>query len=117
MLQPEVLTAPRVALALAVAVAVKEYLRNPAERVASADQCQEKYCKEIFVDNPLNTLMTDQSLGAGLGRGSKPSLQMIYRSQKDQLKRDQLTNPGVQLIARSKAPEAVLNEEQEAKIG
>ena len=88
---------------VAMGVAVREYMRPCSEKLASAGQCQEKYCGngvyQIHVDRPMHTLLKDQSLGAGLGENPPAkSLALPYAKVKSDYAREQMLSPGVKLV-------------------
>ena len=60
---------------------------------------KEKYCTEIFVDAPMNTLLKDQSLRTGLGTGKVRGIGEVYHKTKADLAREQVLSPGVRLVA------------------
>jgi len=94
---------PMLALGLATAAVIYGY-PTPAKTLASqsAGACQSRYCgpTEMFVDNPKNTLLKDQSLQAGLGQPRPlPSRAAVYQKLKYDFEREQVRSPGVALVA------------------
>ena len=108
----EGMTLPKLAAVLAVALTVNQLLKHPAEQLVSVEQCQTKYCSEILVDTPTNTLTSDESNGAGLSLSVPQNLRSVYLSQKETFVKQQMQSPGVRLIATSDAPEALLATEE-----
>ena len=58
---------------------------------------------EIWVDTPLNTLGTDQSVGAGLGVTPPISVAMVGNHVNDHFINDTLMSPGLQLVGHAVA--------------
>ena len=105
------LTVPTVLIALTM-VALAQ--RKEQVRKETAMRCDEKYCPptyQIHVDRPVNTLLKDQSGGAGLrvsgddGTHSKHpptplwTLANAYRKTKMDYLQEQATSSGVRLVA------------------
>lgn len=94
---------PMMAVGLAAAAVIYGY-PTPAKTLASqsAGTCQSRYCgpTQMFVDNPKNTLLKDQSLETGLGKPSKlPWLVEVYQKLESDYTREQARSPGVNLVA------------------
>lgn len=103
----ETLSMPSVMLAIAAAVFLYSQ-PTKAKQLAkkSAGSCQSAYCGavEMFVDKPMNTLLKDQSLGAGLRRPqSLPMPANVYSKLQSDFMREQLASPGVNLVAHTVA--------------
>ena len=102
----EWLNVPKCLMIAVVAVGVREYLKPPAVRINTAVtmKCQEKYCPptyQVHVDAPKNTLLKDQSSGAGLGKGSvKGGIKVPYELTKREYMRAVEQSPGVNLVAK-----------------
>ena len=96
----EFVNLPRLLSAAAILFALRAYLTPASKRLAEegAKACQGKYCQQIHVDRPRNTLLKDQSLGAGMGvaTGTIPDVRSKVKSD---YYREQLMSPGVQLVA------------------
>lgn len=105
------LTVPTVLLVLAMVGLAQ---RKEQTRKQVAMHCDEKYCPptfQIHVDRPVNTLLKDQSGGAGLrvsgddGTHSKRpptplwTLANAYRKTKIDYLQEQATSSGVRLVA------------------
>ena len=66
--------------------------------------CDEKYCPpahyQTWIDRPMNTLLTDQSHGAGLALGPpQVSLATPYYTTKAAYRKGVMQSPGVHLVA------------------
>lgn len=64
--------------------------------------CPAKYCGPVnmFMDSAFNTMLKDQSLGAGLtALKTLPMPTDVYAKLQDDFAREQLTSPGVNLVA------------------
>lgn len=99
----EIISLPKLGLAM-IALAILYGYPTPAAAVAqkAAGVCQSKYCgpREMFVDTPLNTLLKDQSLGAGLSiLPQLPSATAVNEGIKSDLRREQQTSVGVNMMA------------------
>ena len=97
---------PKVAAILAVLALMREMTRPASTRLASAKECQEKYCPtnvEVWVDSAMNTLLKDQSLGAGLSLGGATSLREPLEQVKGDYYAEQVSHPGVRLVAHAVA--------------
>jgi len=104
----EAITVPMVAAAIAGAV-FYYYRPTPAKTLVEqggAEVCCQKYPgpNYMFHDNPKNTELKDQSLGAGLGVPSAvPGPRAVLSKLQSDFKREQLTSPGVNLVAHAVA--------------
>lgn len=104
----EWLNLPKLAILAALVYAVNHLRKPSSQRVTEAPTvCDEKYCAPTFithVDRPLNTLLKDQSMGAGLKVGPpNPTLQMPYAKTKSDYYREAVMSPGVRLVAHAVA--------------
>lgn len=101
--------APRIAMILAAALLYRE-MRRPKGVLDQETRmaCDEKYCPPkayvTHVDRPLNTLLKDQSQGAGLSLPrAKATLEAAYRKTKSDYYEEALASPGVKLVAHTVA--------------
>ena len=99
----EWISVPRCLMVAAIILGMREYLKPPSTKVAEQTQgCNTKYCQEIFVDAPRNTLLKDQSLRVGLGMPKQlPGPKTVYRKIKNDLYDETVRSPGVQLVAKA----------------
>ena len=89
---------PSLALMGAAAYAILQ-MRKPSV-LKYVEECNEKYCHQTHVDRPLNTLLKDQSAGAGLTVPPKSlSLRTPYEVTKNDYVREARESPGVRLVA------------------
>lgn len=96
---------PSIALMIAAALMYREMSKTASEKAPGKKMgCDEKYCPpgayQTHVDRPLNTLLKDQSCGAGL----KLPQQMVtlatpYMKTKSDYYREAAESPGVKLVA------------------
>jgi len=95
------ISAPKIAVVAGLAFAAWQ-MRRP--KLPSRAKCQEKYCHQTHVDKPMNTLLKDQSEGAGLTLPPKSlSLQTPYEATKRDYLREAVMSPGVRLVAHAVA--------------
>lgn len=73
--------------------------RQPPVLTKPEVECQEKYCVEVFVDAPKNTLLKDQSQGAGLRAAPVASLRRVYETVKRDLHKETVLSPGLKMVA------------------
>ena len=101
----EWISLPKVAMMAALVVGMRAYLTPPAKRVVEKmGECNSKYCHEIHVDAPKNTLLKDQSLGRGLGMQRMPvGRDTVWAKVASDYRREQLASPGVNLVAHTVA--------------
>ena len=97
----EAMSLPKYLLLVAAVLAVREMMKPASAKLAaqSAGTCQAKYCSEIFTDAPKHTLLTDQSMGAGLGTTVMTTLAQIKQRQQTEFAKEQMQSPGVRLVA------------------
>ena len=98
---------PTVMLAIAAFALLYSY-PTPAKVLAAkgAGVCQKVHCGTtgMFVDRPMNTLLKDQSLGAGLLRPQTlPTPESVSGKLKSDFMREQMSSPGVNLVAHAVA--------------
>jgi hypothetical protein len=104
----ESLTVPVIVAVIAAGV-VYLYRPTPIKRIVAeggAKVCCQKYPgpNYMFTDNPKNTEMKDQSLGAGLAVPSVvPGPRAVLSKLQSDFEREQLTSPGVNLVAHAVA--------------
>lgn len=90
-----------VAFLLFLREAVHSTKPSQSRRLPGAAVCQSKYCQQIHVDAPENTLMKDQSLQMGLGNPTqKATLPAILDKVTSDYVVDGIQSPGVKLVAR-----------------
>ena len=102
----EWISVPRTVALLVTAFAIYQLTKRPSRKLAEkgAAKCQSKYCTQIHVDRPLNTLLKDQSLGVGLSRPrTLPSMMDALNKVKQDYFHEQLHSPGVALVAHTLA--------------
>lgn len=102
----EWLNMPKFVSMVVAAIMIREYMKPESVRVANADECQSTYCPqntEVWIDRAMNTLLKDQSMGAGLGMGRPVTLQLPAQKVKSDYYREQVASPGVQLVAHTVA--------------
>lgn len=103
----EWLTMRRVVLLAAAVLLYRRMNRRPVVRNQKPETCDEKYCPpsayETHVDRPMNTLLKDQSLGAGLSLPVPASLRVPYRKTKSDYYVEAMRSPGVRLVAHAVA--------------
>ena len=103
----EWLSVPRVVALLAAAMMYREWMKPTAVKLEEKRTCDEKYCPPHFqthVDRPLNTLLKDQSLGAGLSLPlPTASLAIPYAKTKSDYYQEAMASPGVRLVAHAVA--------------
>lgn len=104
----EAMTVP--VLAVAIAGAAYLYYRptpiKELQRGGGVEAVQQKYPgpNYMFLDNPKNTELKDQSLGAGLAVPEVvPGPRAVLSKLQSDFKREQLTSPGVNLVAHAVA--------------
>lgn len=92
---------PRMVVLGTLLYALRVALTPASKRLAQqANVCQSKYCTQIHVDKPLNTLLKDQSMEVGLRRPRNlPGAEAVRVAVKREYYREQLASPGVQLVA------------------
>lgn len=95
---------PKLALLAGAGLAYHEMKKTAAQKTQSPMGCDEKYCPPgayvTHVDRPMNTLLKDQSMGAGL-RTPPPSVSLAtpYMKTKSDYYREAVESPGVRLVA------------------
>ena len=99
---------PKLALLLAGGIALRQWTRPPSKKLQKERTCDEKYCPPeawtTHVDRPINTLLKDQSLGAGLSLPVKnATLAVPYQKTKADYYREAMMSPGVKLVAHAVA--------------
>lgn len=98
---------PKLVLCAAVVYAARQLMKPSSAKLVQQTTCDEKYCAPAYithVDRPLNTLLKDQSLGAGLSTGPEnPTLQTPYAKTKSDYYREAVMSPGVRLVAHAVA--------------
>ena len=91
------LTVPNLVILATLYLAYHE-MSKPS-RTKSTPECQSKYCHQTWVDRPKNTLLKDQSRGAGLGPSTAMSLREPYQTVANDYHQEQVMHPGVRLVA------------------
>lgn len=99
---------PKLAALAAAAVAYREWSKRPSQKLSEPMMgCDEKYCPpayQTFVDRPVNTLLKDQSGGAGLFvPPKKVTLKFPYQKTKMDYFKEASESPGVRLVAHTLA--------------
>ena len=94
---------PTIAVLAASALLYREMSKPKAQGLHQLMTCDEKYCPPSFlthVDRPSNTLLKDQSQGAGLSQGpGLVTLRTPYEKTKSDYHREAIMSPGVRLVA------------------
>jgi hypothetical protein len=96
---------PTIVVLGAAALAYREMSKTAAQKAPGKKMgCDEKYCPpaayQIHVDRAVNTLLKDQSLGAGLRvPPNGVNLAMPYAKTKNDYFKEAAENPGVRLVA------------------
>lgn len=92
---------PHLLMLGALSLAVHEMMKPRLS--TSQPTCQDKYCMQTWVDRPHNTLLKDQSSGAGLGTTPATSLREPYETVTNDYLREVALHPGVRLVAHAVA--------------
>ncbi len=100
----EMATVPNLAILAASAFIYNKMQQSPALHLRSEAACDEKYCPPeaylTHVDRPLNTLLKDQSQGAGLSTPPEvATFQSAYQVTKKDYYQEAMASPGVRLVA------------------
>ena len=104
------LSLPLVVALLAAGLLTREVMKPPPKKLLPKMPVNEKYSPPMYithVDRATNTLLKDQSHGAGLslpvdpsyGQSYKPNLERPYRTTKSDYFNESLQSPGVRLVA------------------